>query len=126
MSVRPSPDRATAGRAAEALARDRLEGAGLSLRHANYRSHRGEIDLVMETRRGEIVFVEVRYRARSDYGGAAASVDSRKRRRLIHAAHAYLAEHRLEQRPARFDVVAIDGYDRIHWIEAAFDACGDA
>lgn len=114
--------RAAIGEAAETLARRRLEAAGLQLRHANFRARGGELDLVMEDRSGQIVFVEVRYRSRRDYGGGIASVDARKRRRLIHAARVYLHLHGLDQRPARFDVVAFDGYDRIHWIEAAFDA----
>lgn len=123
MSVRAN-SRAAVGEAAETLARRRLEAAGLRLRHANFRARRGEIDLVMEARDGQIVFVEVRYRARRDYGGGAASVDARKRQRLIHAARAYLHCHGLDERPARFDVVAVDGSDRIQWIEAAFDADG--
>lgn len=123
MSVRTDP-RAAVGAAAETLVRQRLEAAGLRLRDANFRARRGEIDLVMEARDGQIVFVEVRYRARLDYGGGVASVDARKRQRLIHAARAYIQRHRLDQRPARFDVVAVDGDDRIQWIEAAFDADG--
>lgn len=123
MNVGADP-RAAAGEAAETLARHRLEAAGLKLRHANFRTRRGEIDLVMEARDGQIVFVEVRFRSRRDYGGGVASVDARKRQRLIHAARVYLHLHGLDQRPARFDVVAVDGGDRIDWIEAAFDADG--
>ncbi len=123
MSVR-AKTRGAVGDAAETLARRRLQAAGLQLRHANFRARRGEIDLVMEAPDGQIVFVEVRYRSRRDYGGAVASVDARKRQRIIHAARAYLHCHGLDQRPARFDVVAVDGYDRIHWIEAAFDTDG--
>lgn len=123
MSAREN-SRATLGEAAETLARRRLEAAGLRLRHANFRARRGEIDLVMEAGDGQIVFVEVRYRSRRDYGGGAASVDARKRQRVIHAARAYLHCHGLHQRSARFDVVAVDGCGRIQWIEAAFDADG--
>jgi len=123
VSERANP-RAAVGDAAETLVRQRLEAAGLRLRETNFRARRGEIDLVMEARDGQIVFVEVRYRTRRDYGGGIASVDARKRQRLIHAARAYLHRHGLHQRPARFDVVAVDGEDRIQWIEAAFDADG--
>ncbi len=112
------------GRAAENRARHHLERAGLRLRHANYRCRCGEIDLVMESREGEIVFVEVRYRARTDYGGALASIDARKRRRVIRAAALYLAQQALEHAPARFDVVGVDADDRVEWIAGAFDAGG--
>lgn len=110
------------GRAAEDRARRHLERAGLKLRNANYRCRCGEIDLVMESRAGDIVFVEVRYRSRSDYGGAVASVDAPKRRRLVRAAALYLAEQGLDRAPARFDVVAVDAGGRVEWIEGAFDA----
>lgn len=76
----------------------------------------------MEDGDGLLVFVEVRYRCRSDFGGAAASVDARKCRRLIHAATAYLDEYGLVDRAARFDVVAIEGGQPPEWITDAFDA----
>lgn len=84
------------------------------------RRHGGEIDLVMRERDGTLVFVEVRSRAASGWGGAAASVDHRKRRSLIYAASHYLMQY-ASPPPCRFDVVAIDG-GRIEWLPAAFDA----
>ena len=114
--------RARAGRAAEARARRHLEARGLRLRSANYRCRWGELDLVMETPEGTIVFVEVRYRARADFGGAAASVDAGKQRRLVRAAAAWLAQHDQGRSPSRFDVIAIEGEDRLDWIVGAFEA----
>jgi len=114
-------ERARRGRAAEERARRHLESAGLRLRTRNFRSRWGELDLVMEN--GELlVFVEVRYRSRADYGGAAASVTAAKRQRVIRAAQDYLTRHGLATRPARFDVVALGNDDRIDWIVGAFDA----
>ena len=72
-------------------------------------------------REGEtLVFVEVRYRDGDRFGGALASVDGHKQRRLAAAAAAYLQAHpeRAEQ-PCRFDVVADEGGE-IHWIPDAF------
>lgn len=113
--------RAARGRAAEQRARAYLAGQGLRTRARNARFRTGEIDLVMED--GEtIVFVEVRYRSRTDYGGAAASVDRGKQQRLTRAAAQYLARHGLAHRPARFDVVALGPDDAIDWIRAAFEA----
>ncbi len=105
------------GRAAEERARHHLEAAGLRLLARNYRTRRGEIDLVMAE--GDVtVFVEVRCRRRGDYGGALASVGRHKRQRLQRAAAAWLA-----QQPgwARFDVIAIEG-DQLHWLPDAFTA----
>ena len=83
----------------------------------------GEIDLVMLDGR-TLAFVEVRRRQRTDFGGAAASVDRAKRRKLARAAQAWLAGHpRHAQAPCRFDVVAVTpGADGLacEWIPAAF------
>lgn len=96
-----------------------LLAQGLELITRNYRCRHGEIDLVM--RQGAtLVFVEVRRRSRSDFGGAAASVDLRKQRRLIAAARHYLAWLGKEPPPCRFDVVAIEGGDRPQWLPDAF------
>lgn len=106
------------GAQAEDRARAHLERAGLRLLTRNYRCPRGEIDLVMAD--GDtLVFVEVRFRASRAFGGAAASVDARKRARLVAAAQHYLLAHPAD-RPCRFDVVAADGEAAIEWLRDAF------
>jgi putative endonuclease len=112
----------TAGAAAEALALRHLQAQGLRLLQRNWRTRGGELDLVMED--GEdLVIAEVRARSRADFGGAAASIDSRKRGRIVNAARAFLAAHpRYHSRPVRFDIVAIEPGGRIDWIRNAFDA----
>lgn len=116
------------GLEAEGQALDYLERQGLRLVHRNYRVARGprarggEIDLILRDRDGTLVFVEVRARAGAGFGGAAASIDHRKRQRLVHAARCYLAALATVP-PCRFDVVAIEG-GRIEWLPAAFDAAG--
>jgi len=113
--------RAAAGRAAEQRALDYLVRQGLRLRARNYQCRWGEIDLIMETG-AAIVFVEVRYRTSGHYGGAAASVDRRKRGRLLRTASHYLARGNLGHRPARFDVIAAGPREQIEWITGAFEA----
>ncbi len=111
------------GTQAERAARAYLEHHGLRWIEGNYRCRRGEIDLVM--RDGAVwVFVEVRYRRDSRYGGALASVDRHKQARLLAAAQHYLQRHRLDA-PARIDVLALspaDGEYRIEWIRDAIQA----
>ena len=111
------------GNAAEDAALAHLLAAGLTLVERNYRTPGrggGEIDLVMREAGGTLVFVEVRARAGTTHGGAAASVGGVKQRRIVLAARHYLMRHKSP--PAcRFDVVAIDG-DHIEWLKAAFDA----
>ena len=115
----PVTDSLARGRAAEDRARSLLEAAGLAFVAANVRYPFGELDLVM--REGAtLVFVEVRERATMGYGGAAASVNARKRLRLRRAAQRYLQQfHNHRSPPCRFDVVAFEAGDP-HWIQGAF------
>ena len=113
------------GQAAEALARQHLERCGLRLLAQNWRCRRGELDLVMLDA-DTVVFVEVRYRRHAAWGGAAASVDARKRDRLATAATLFLQqEARWAKHPCRFDVIAINANGstatRLDWIQNAFD-----
>jgi putative endonuclease len=86
----------------------------------NYRVRGGEIDIVARDH-GCLVFVEVRQRADTRHGGAAASVGARKRARLLLAARHYLMAVGDAELHCRFDVIAIDG-DRLQWIRDAFGA----
>lgn len=123
---RPGPAATTTrarGAAAEELALAHLQAAGLRLVARNYRTPGrggGEIDLIVRDGDGTLVFVEVRSRASSAQGGAAASVAHAKQRRIVQAARHYLL--RLPALPpCRFDVVAIDA-GRVQWLRAAFEA----
>lgn len=111
------------GDAAEDRALAHLRAQGLRLMARNYRTPGrggGEIDLVMRDRDGTLVFVEVRKRASTRYGGAAGSVSATKQRRIVFAARHYLL--RLpEPPPCRFDVISMEGRG-IQWMRAAFDA----
>jgi putative endonuclease len=117
-------NRLAEGNAREREAQHALERAGLKLRAANVRYRVGELDLVMDD--GDtLVFVEVRYRRGSAFGGGSASVDRRKQQRLARAAALYLADNpRLAQRPCRFDVVGLGGDAPPDWIRDAFQLDG--
>ncbi len=114
------------GDAAEGRALHHLLRHGLTLVQRNYRVARGpgarggEIDLVMRSDDGTLVFVEVRTRSGASRGGAAASVGAAKQRSLVFAAQHFLLRYAAPP-PCRFDVVAIDG-DSLQWLPAAFDA----
>lgn len=113
------------GARAEAAARDHLIAHGLQPVAANVRFRGGEIDLVM--RDGEqLVFVEVRYRRSDAFGGAIASVDAHKQRRLQLAASLFLQQQpRWAALPCRFDVVTASAAGQalqLHWIRDAFSA----
>ncbi len=102
----------------EIRARAFLESQGLRLVASNFRCRVGEIDLIMRDA-DTLVFVEVRFRASTRFGGALASVDIAKQRRLIATAGHFLQQRSLNL-PCRFDILAIGGGDRIDWIRDAF------
>jgi len=113
--------RAVRGAAVEAAAQTHLRDAGLRPVTTNARYRGGEIDLIM--RDGDVVvFVEVRYRANDRFGGGAASVDLRKRRKLVLAAQLFLQSHPwLAEQPCRFDVVEGSGDPpQLNWLRDAF------
>ena len=111
------------GQVAEDRALARLVAAGLVLVERNYRTPGrggGEIALVMRERDGTLVFVEVRSRGASGYGGAGGSIGVAKQRRIVFAAQHYLLRWPAPP-PCRFDAVLIEG-DRLQWLRGAFDA----
>jgi len=104
------------GREAEGRAARHLEACGLRVVERNFRVRGGEIDLICRDGK-TLVFVEVRLRSRSDFGGAGASITAGKRRRIVLA-----AQHYLLAKPAgdcRFDCVLIDD-GQLEWIRHAF------
>jgi putative endonuclease len=115
----PAP-RQIQGQEAEQRVERWLAAQGLRLIDRNVRSRFGEIDLVMADA-GCWVFIEVRLRTCTRFGGAAASVDWRKQQRILRTAQHYL-QGRFGSRawpPCRFDVVAIE-QGRPDWVRDAF------
>ncbi|HEX4269229.1 MAG TPA: YraN family protein [Steroidobacteraceae bacterium] len=103
----------------------RAQGAHILLR--NFRCRCGELDIVAQLGESELAIVEVRTRSSNAYGGAAASIDARKRQRLVRAASLLLQQRRdLARLRARFDVIVVGNpcsdAPRIDWIKHAFSA----
>lgn len=121
----PPRSSAKTGKDAEQQALEHLQRQGLRLLAQNWLCKRGELDLVMLD--GDtVVFVEVRYRKYAQWGGALASIDERKRQKLILAAQFFLlSERRWADSPCRFDVVAMEstphGTTDLNWLRNAFD-----
>ncbi|QYF95268.1 YraN family protein [Massilia sp. PAMC28688] len=107
------------GQAGEQRALAYLRGRGLEHVESNFSCACGEIDLVMRDGK-QLVFVEVRQRAASSYGGAMASISPAKIRRVVRAAHTYLQRFPRVP-PCRIDVVAIDG-EQLEWLVDAVQA----
>jgi putative endonuclease len=110
-------DNAELGAEAERLACRILRQAGYRIVARNWRTRLGEIDIV--ARDGDVVvFVEVKARASAGFGGALSAVGPAKRRRIVAAARAFLAQSRCDL-AARFDVVAIENGE-VHVVRDAF------
>ena len=116
------------GRAGESAAEHFLRRKGYRIVDRNVRSYWGELDLVAEDGR-VLVFIEVKARRTSACGGAPFAVDRRKQARIIRLAAQYLADHRVTQRPCRFDVVLCTGGSSapavIEHIQNAFEVPGE-
>lgn len=121
--VKPLKTVLNQGQQAENYAKNYLMKQGLTWLTSNYRTHAGEIDLIMQDMSGVLIFVEVRQRTSCHFGGAAASVTRRKQEKLIKAASYYLMTHPTKgNQGIRFDVLALDGKPPcVTWIKQAFE-----
>ncbi len=96
------------GNQAEALALTWLEHHGYGLIESNYNRRIGEIDLIVRHPDNRIVvFVEVRYRSRQQFGSALESVNHHKQQRLKRTANAWLQQRADSLTPARIDIIAL-------------------
>ena len=100
------PEHLRRGELGERAAKKHLKQQGLKFLTANFRSARGEIDLIFRDD-DCLVFVEVKARSSENWVRPAAAVDARKRRLLSQTALDYL---RLLKNPPvkiRFDIVEV-------------------
>lgn len=82
-----------------------LKRRGFRIYARNYRSTKGEVDLIARDKRADaLVFVEVKTRRR---GQPAEAVTPEKWRRVAHAARAFRRLLNARDLPHRFDIVAV-------------------
>ncbi len=94
------------GELGEGAAKKHLKRQGLKFLVANFRSSRGEVDLVF--REDDcLVFVEVKTRSSEDWVRPAAAVNKERRQRLSRAALDYLRLLRNPPVKLRFDIVEV-------------------
>lgn len=111
------------GTAYEQLAADYLKAQGYEILEHNFRCGLGEIDLIAKEG-NYLVFVEVKYRSRSDCGYPSDAVNYKKQVRISNGAAYYLwRNYDSIQIPVRFDVVSIQG-ETVQLYKDAFPYCG--
>jgi len=120
----PTDSRLQCGAASEELAARYLQTRGVLIVARNFRCRAGELDLV-GLDGSVLAIVEVRQRIRTDFGGALASVNRRKQRKIILATRCLLQRQSAwRDYVLRFDVIGIHGppagVNRIVWIQDAF------
>ena len=119
-------NRRVLGDSAEEVAARFLRAQGFTIVLRNYRRRAGELDIIART--GDVlVIAEVRTRSKLTHGGAAASVGTRKQRRIVRASLQLLQQRRdLAELRARFDVLVVHeacgSQPRVEWIQNAFSA----
>lgn len=115
--------RISIGKKGESLASEFLKKNGYRIVENNFRNRYGEIDIIAIDRK-TIAFVEVKTKTSDKFGAPKLAVDLRKQRQISKAALAYLTQKRLNNHPARFDVVGIsiiENKTEIELIRNAFE-----
>ena len=102
----PKPPHLVHGELGERVARKHLKRLGLKFLTANFRTARGEIDLIFRDR-DCLVFVEVKTRSSEEWTRPAAAVDADRRRRLTRAGLDYLRLLKNPPTKVRFDIVEV-------------------
>ena len=100
------PEHLRRGELGEQAAKKHLQKLGLKFLTANFRSERGEIDLVFREE-DCLVFVEVKTRSSESWTRPAAAVNARKRRLLSQTALDYLRLLKDPRVKIRFDIVEV-------------------
>ena len=103
---REKPEHLRHGELGERAAKKFLQRQGLKFLTANFRSARGEIDLIFRDH-DCLAFVEVKTRSSEEWTRPAAAVDARKRRLISQTALDYLRLLKNPQVKIRFDIVEV-------------------
>jgi putative endonuclease len=107
----------------EQFAKEYLQQKGLVFIANNFHCRRGELDLIM--RDGDtLVFVEVKYRKDSHFGGAIEAITPSKIKKINQSIVFYLHQAGLNEynTPCRIDVITLQGninHPHVNWLKNA-------
>lgn len=110
---------------------DYLQQYPLLILARNFQCRLGEIDIIFEEQSQNeadktLVFLEVRFRKNTLFGGPLASIDWKKQRKIIHTAEVFLKfKPNYRKYACRFDVIGVtidnnSGLPKIEWVKNAF------
>jgi len=108
------------GRQGEEAVQRYLIEKGYRILERNFRFHHREVDIIA-VKGDTLVFVEVKFRARGDFGQGSEAVTDMKKRNIISVARYYIHKKGLYELNVRFDVASLDGAV-LDYFENAFHA----
>ena len=112
------------GRVAEKLAANYLEQRGYQVVERNWRNRFAEIDIIAR-HQGVMHFVEVKYRASSDWGGGLETITYDKAQRMRRAVYQWSHDQSYGG-PMQLDVISVSGLLTRPVIEYVPNALGDS
>lgn len=74
----------------------------------NQRTRQGEVDLIVESADGAIVFVEVKTRHAQGHWKGEHAITARKKRRMLQCAQTLAKKHRWGGRALRIDIIVVE------------------
>lgn len=95
------------GKYGEEKAVEYLEKQGYEIIARNFRSARGEIDIIARDE-DFIIFIEVKLRRSQKYGPPQSAVDYRKQEKIKKVTEYFLLKQGLRNERIRFDVISIE------------------
>lgn len=105
----------------EELACQHLKANKCTLIHRNKTYRDSELDIIARDN-NTLLFIEVRYRKKHQFGSALESITHTKVARIKKAAQRFLQENKKYQHfSCRFDVITFDGSETADWIKNAFN-----
>ena len=101
-------DKRKAGNIAEDIAVRYIEELGYRIIKKNYTFGKvGEIDIICEFQ-SMLIFIEVKARTHHAFGAPESSITSKKIKSIKRVAEGYLYINKINDKPCRFDLIAID------------------
>ena len=113
------------GDSGEAVACEYLKELGWEIIERNFRSNKGEVDIIAKDR-GLLVFVEVKNYSHRSFYLPSFSIDRNKKECIIKTAKYYLYKNRISGVNCRFDAITIyksfDGRSKTEHFRNAFES----